>query len=137
MQQKSPSAIDRHVGSQVRTRRLLLGMSQEKLGDALGLTFQQVQKYEKGANRIGASRLLEMACILDVPIEYFYQGLPQRVPGSSHGEGAMLEFLTIPESDRLVRSFVRLKDQTARTKITDLVEWLASAESRQEQDKTA
>jgi transcriptional regulator with XRE-family HTH domain len=112
-------------------------MSQEKLGDALGLTFQQVQKYEKGANRIGASRLLEMACILDVPIEYFYQGLPQRVPDAGKGQGAMLEFLTIPESDRLVRNFVRLKDQTARTKVADLVEWLASAKAGQEQDKTA
>lgn len=127
MQQKSPSPIDKHVGSRVRVRRLSVGMSQEKLGDALGLTFQQVQKYEKGANRIGASRLLQIACLLDVGVEFFFEGLPEVRPGASSGEGAMLEFLAIPDSGRLVRNFVRLKDETARKKVTDLVEWLASA----------
>jgi transcriptional regulator with XRE-family HTH domain len=101
-------------------------MSQEKLGDALGLTFQQVQKYEKGANRIGASRLLQIAHVLDVSIEFFFDGLPDARAGAS-GDSPMAEFLMIPESDRLVRGFLRLKDGEARKKVTDLIDWLASA----------
>ena len=73
---KVPNPIDRHVGSRVRMRRILLGMSQEKLGEALGLTFQQVQKYEKGTNRISASRLQQFSSILQVPISFFFEGLP-------------------------------------------------------------
>src|SRR6478672_7773752 len=73
---KVPNPIDRHVGSRVRMRRMMLGMSQEKLGDALGLTFQQVQKYEKGANRIGASRLQQISQILQVPVSFFCEGGP-------------------------------------------------------------
>src|SRR5579862_3410669 len=70
-----PNPVDVHVGSRVRLRRTLLGMSQEKLGDAIGLTFQQVQKYERGANRIGASRLYDLARVLDVPVSYFFEEL--------------------------------------------------------------
>src|ERR1700722_11098995 len=73
---KVPNPIDRHVGSRVRMRRVILGMSQEKLGEALGLTFQQVQKYEKGANRIGASRLQQISRTLDVPPAFFFEGAP-------------------------------------------------------------
>jgi transcriptional regulator with XRE-family HTH domain len=102
-------------------------MSQEKLADALGLTFQQVQKYEKGTNRIGAGRLLHIAGILDVSIEFFFEGLPGCSAGGLPGDSVMAEFLTIPESDRLVRGFLRLKDGEARRKVADLVEWLASA----------
>ncbi len=127
MQQKSPSPIDRHIGNRVRARRVTLGMSQEKLADALGLTFQQVQKYEKGTNRIGAGRLLHIAGILDVSIEFFFEGLPGCSAGGLPGDSVMAEFLTIPESDRLVRGFLRLKDGEARRKVADLVEWLASA----------
>ena len=105
----------------------MLVMSQEKLADALGLTFQQVQKYEKGANRIGASRLLHIAAILDVGIEFFFEGLPGLRCGGSAGHTVMAEFMTIPESDRLVRGFMRLKDGEARRKVADLVDWLASA----------
>jgi transcriptional regulator with XRE-family HTH domain len=123
---KSPGPIDRHIGNRVRTRRITIGMSQEKLGDALGLTFQQVQKYEKGTNRIGASRLLQIAHVLDVSIEFFFEGLPDTRTGVS-GDSAMAEFLMIPESDRLVWGFLRLKDGEARKKVTDLVDWLASA----------
>ena len=126
MHKKSPGPIDRHIGNRVRTRRITIGMSQEKLGDALGLTFQQVQKYEKGTNRIGASRLLQIAHVLDVSIEFFFEGLPDTRTGVS-GDSAMAEFLMIPESDRLVRGFLRLKDGEARKKVTDLVDWLASA----------
>src|SRR5579884_3539019 len=73
---KAPNPIDKHVGSRVRMRRMMLGMSQEKLGDAIGLTFQQVQKYEKGSNRIGASRLQQIALILQVPVSFFFEGAP-------------------------------------------------------------
>ena len=73
---KSPNDADRNIGSRMRARRIAIGMSQEKLGDMLGLTFQQVQKYEKGVNRVGAGRLLDIAAILQVPVAYFYEGLP-------------------------------------------------------------
>ena len=102
-------------------------MSQETLGDALGLTFQQVQKYEKGANRIGAGRLLLIAGILEVGIEFFFDGLTEAGASQPSEKRSMAEFLAIAESDRLVRSFVRLKDGEARRKVADLVEWLASS----------
>ena len=124
--QKSPNQIDRHIGSRVRARRIMLGMSQERLADALGLTFQQVQKYEKGVNRIGASRLLQIAGILDVSIEFFFEGLPRMRAGGFSGDSLVAEFLTRSESDRLVRGFLRLKDDEARKKVADLVDWLAS-----------
>lgn len=127
MQQKSPNPIDRHIGSRVRARRVMLGMSQEKLAEALGLTFQQIQKYEKGVNRIGASRLLQMAGILDVSIEFFFEGAPGLPNVGLTGDSVMAEFLTSPDSDRLVRSFVRLRDDEARKRVADLVDWLASA----------
>lgn len=127
MQQKSPNLIDKHIGSRVRARRITLGMSQEKLAEALGLTFQQVQKYEKGVNRIGASRLLQIAGILDVSIEFFFEGLPGMGAGGLSGASVTAEFLTMPESDRLVRGFLRLKDAEVRKKVADLVDWLASA----------
>jgi transcriptional regulator with XRE-family HTH domain len=126
LHKKSPSPVDQHVGRRIRMRRMMIGLSQEKLGSALGLTFQQVQKYEKGTNRVGASRLLQIAEILDVRVEYFYEGLPQ-VAGNATRHEPMLEFLTFPESERLVRNFVQLKDEVARRKVTDLVEWLAAA----------
>jgi transcriptional regulator with XRE-family HTH domain len=126
LQKKSPNQIDRHIGSRVRARRIMLGMSQERLADALGLTFQQVQKYEKGVNRIGASRLLQIAGILDVSIEFFFEGLPGLRAGGFPGDSLVAEFLTRSESDRLVRGFLRLKDDEARRKVADLVDWLAS-----------
>ena len=126
MQKKSPNQVDRHIGSRVRARRTMLGMSQEKLADALGLTFQQVQKYEKGVNRIGASRLLHIAGILDVSIEFFFEGLPGLRAGGFSDDSLVAEFLTRSESDRLVRGFLRLKDDEARRKVADLVDWLAS-----------
>jgi transcriptional regulator with XRE-family HTH domain len=127
LQKKSPNLIDKHIGSRVRARRTMLGMSQEKLAAALGLTFQQVQKYEKGVNRIGASRLLHIAGILDVSIEFFFEGLPGLRAGGFADDSLVADFLTKPESDRLVRGFLRLKDDEARRKVADLVDWLASA----------
>ncbi|MBB4038967.1 transcriptional regulator with XRE-family HTH domain [Microvirga flocculans] len=126
MQKKSPNETDKHIGSRVRARRIMLGMSQEKLADALGLTFQQIQKYEKGVNRIGASRLLQMSGILDVSIEFFFEGLPGLREKGFPDSGVMADFLMKPESDRLVRGFLRLKDDDIRRKVADLVDWLAS-----------
>ena len=126
MQQKSPNPIDKHIGSRVRARRIMLGMSQERLAEALGLTFQQIQKYEKGVNRIGASRLLHIAGILDVSIEFFFAEAPGRRKDGFSDDSVMAEFLTSPGSHRLARGFIRLKDDEAREKVADLVEWLAS-----------
>jgi transcriptional regulator with XRE-family HTH domain len=123
---KSTGSIDKEIGSRVRMRRVSIGMSQEKLGDMLGLTFQQVQKYEKGVNRIGASRLLQIAGILDVSIEFFFEGLPGLRAGGFSGDSLLAEFLTRSQSDRLVRGFLKLKDDEARRKVADLVDWLAS-----------
>ena len=90
MAKKAPNPIDKHVGSRVRMRRMMLSMSQEKLGDALGLTFQQVQKYEKGTNRIGASRLQQISNILQVPVSFFFEGAPQHARSyRRHGRGAV------------------------------------------------
>src|SRR5205085_12524775 len=85
MTKKAPNPIDKHVGSRVRMRRMMLGMSQEKLGGALHLTFQQVQKYEKGTNRIGASRLQQISHILQVPVSFFFEGAP--APENAGGMG--------------------------------------------------
>ena len=127
MSKKSASAVDKHVGSRVRMRRMLIGMSQEKLGEALGITFQQVQKYEKGTNRIGASRLHHIGTVLGVDVEFFFEGLPSVQGGGKEARVPMIQFLALPDSDRLVQSFVRLPDDAARRKVTDLVELLAGS----------
>ncbi|MET0606289.1 MAG: helix-turn-helix transcriptional regulator [Beijerinckiaceae bacterium] len=132
---KAPNPIDRHVGSRVRLRRMLVGMSQEKLGDALGLTFQQVQKYEKGVNRIGASRLQEISKILGSPVEFFFDGAPQQpsrtesggfeeAPGSAY----VADFLATTEGIQLNKAFVRIKDAKLRRRIVDLVTAIAGEE---------
>src|ERR1700730_15409738 len=111
---KSPNATDKHVGARVRIRRLVLGMSQTKLGEGVGLTFQQIHKYEKGTCRIGGSRLQQFARILYVPIPFFFEGLPQ-VSGSSE-EGAapsaayVDDFLATPDGLSLMKYFTRIKD---------------------------
>jgi transcriptional regulator with XRE-family HTH domain len=127
VQKKSPGPIDRHIGNRVRLRRIAIGISQEKLGEALGLTFQQVQKYEKGVNRIGASRLVAIARVLGVGIEFFFEGLPELGPARPEGDGVLSDFMLVPEGERLVRSFMRLQDGEVRKKVADLVDWLASA----------
>jgi transcriptional regulator with XRE-family HTH domain len=121
--------MDAHVGSRVRLRRMLLGMSQEKLGEQLGLTFQQVQKYEKGVNRIGASRLFDLAQVLNVPIQFFYDEAP---PGESAHmpaiglndrpqEGFVIDFLSSREGLELNKAFVKIQDPKIRRTIVDLV----------------
>jgi transcriptional regulator with XRE-family HTH domain len=132
---KVPNPIDRHVGSRVRMRRMMLGMSQEKLGDALGLTFQQVQKYEKGANRIGASRLQQISQILQVPVSFFFEGVPsprteQRPEGLSEAPSPayVSDFLATSDGLALTKAFVRIKDAKLRRRIVDLVEQIAGEE---------
>jgi transcriptional regulator with XRE-family HTH domain len=129
---KSPNPIDKHVGSRVRMRRVLIGMSQEKLGGALGLTFQQVQKYEKGTNRIGASRLQQIAGILSVPPAFFFEDMPATEGGTSgetgfaeDSSGFVVDFLSTAEGLLLNKAFVRIKEARVRKKIIDLVTALA------------
>lgn len=123
---KAPNPIDQHVGSRVRMRRMLLGMSQEKLGDSLGLTFQQVQKYEKGTNRIGASRLQQISRTLNVTPAFFFEGIPT-VAGAASGfadEGSpsyVVDFLSTSEGLQLNKAFARIKDVKVRKRIIDLV----------------
>ena len=123
---KQPNPIDIHVGSRVRLRRMMLGMSQEKLGDALGITFQQIQKYEKGTNRIGASRLQHIATVLSVPVSFFFEdapGTPDAAAGlaESRPPNYVVDFLSSSEGVQLNKAFVRIKDTKLRRRIIDLV----------------
>jgi transcriptional regulator with XRE-family HTH domain len=137
---KVPNPIDRYVGSRVRMRRVILGMSQEKLGEALGLTFQQVQKYEKGANRIGASRLQQISRTLDVPPAFFFEGAPSFEHAASASpnhlgvaeetnSGYVADFLSTAEGLHLNMAFARIHDPKVRKRIIDLVTALAGDES--------
>ena len=137
---KSPNPIDKYVGSRVRMRRMMIGMSQERLGEALGLTFQQIQKYEKGTNRIGASRLHQIAGILGVQFEFFYEGAPhiEGVPAPSDGLSDVptppyvADFLSTSDGLQLMRAFVRVRDGRVRKRIVDLVQALAGEETSDE-----
>ncbi len=132
--------LDLHVGSRVRLQRMLLGMSQEKLGEQLGLTFQQIQKYEKGINRIGASRLYELARVLGVNVQFFYEDAPgtageyRSQPNSAGGlaeRGAdryVVDFLSSREGVELNKAFVKISDPKVRRSIVDLVRTLAGEE---------
>lgn len=133
----APNPIDVHVGSRVKLRRMLLGMSQEKLGEAIGLTFQQVQKYERGFNRIGASRLFDISKVLEVPISFFFEEMDERVAEKSPRKLASsqgfaeepVSFTYDPMSKRetleLVRSYYRIPDRAVAKKIFELVKVLA------------
>jgi transcriptional regulator with XRE-family HTH domain len=130
---KKPNPVDQHVGSRVRLRRMLLGMSQERLGESMGLTFQQVQKYEKGVNRIGASRLFQISKILDVPVQFFFEEAPhsgdgaqQRGLAESDSEAFILEFLNSREGLELNRAFVKIGDPKVRKSVVDLVRALGA-----------
>jgi transcriptional regulator with XRE-family HTH domain len=124
---KAPNPTDKHVGARVRMRRMMLGLSQEKLGDGLGLTFQQVQKYEKGANRIGASRLQQIAHILQVPVAFFFEGAPS-IPGQQ--PGGLGEAPSPAYISDLTKAFMGIKDAKLRRRIVDLVEQIAAANER-------
>ncbi|MDR3538902.1 MAG: helix-turn-helix transcriptional regulator [Acetobacteraceae bacterium] len=136
-----PSPIDVHVGSRIRLRRTLLGMSQERLGEALGLTFQQVQKYERGVNRVGASRLFDLSRVLDVPISFFFDDLPDSVANTfggqagrrssgltEGGDGFGDDTLNRRETLELVRAYYRITDPALRKRVFDLIKSMGPAE---------
>ncbi len=134
---KSPNPVDIHVGSRIRLRRMMIGMSQESLGERLGLTFQQVQKYEKGANRVGASRLFAISRILEVPVEFFFADMPESISesaGSSPKAGMrepdetsfVMDFVSSSEGLQLNTAFKKIGNQETRRKIVDLVKTLAT-----------
>lgn len=133
-----PSPVDIHVGSRVRLRRTLLGLSQEKLGEAVGLTFQQIQKYERGANRIGASRLFEFSRILDVPVSFFFDDMSDRVAGADGAAAAGMadqaqaslepDPLTRRETLELVRAYYRISDPQIRKRLFELTKSLGAIE---------
>jgi transcriptional regulator with XRE-family HTH domain len=133
---KQANPIDVQVGNRVRIRRMLVGMSQEKLGDLLGLTFQQVQKYEKGVNRIGAGRLFEVSRILGVPIDFFYEGIAEQLAGrhgfaESEEAPPVMEFVSSGEGLQLSLAFMKIKDVKVRKRVLDLVKSLAEEEEEQ------
>jgi len=129
---KQANPIDAQVGNRVRLRRMLVGMSQEKLGEMLGLTFQQVQKYEKGVNRIGAGRLYQVARILGVPVNYFYEDVMnvqnENPHVNEHPSPPVMEFLSSGEGLQLALSFMRIKEPKVRRRVIDLVRTLAEDE---------
>jgi transcriptional regulator with XRE-family HTH domain len=139
---EKPSPIDVHVGSRVRLRRTLLGMSQERLGHAIGLTFQQVQKYERGANRIGASRLYDLSRVLDVPVSFFFDDInptvvasvAEGVPGLNEQAAAAYEPdpMMRRETLELVRAYYRVYDAQTRRRLFELVKAIANAGAESE-----
>jgi transcriptional regulator with XRE-family HTH domain len=127
---KAPNPIDKHVGSRVRMRRKMLAMSQTKLGDALGVAFQQVQKYEKGTNRIGASRLQQLSHVLQVPVEFFFEGAPNAsAPHGSNGSALSMahidDFVSNSDGLRLIGAFMRIDNAALRRRIVMLVQEIA------------
>jgi transcriptional regulator with XRE-family HTH domain len=137
-----PSPIDVHVGSRIRLRRTLLGMSQERLGEALGLTFQQVQKYERGVNRVGASRLFDLSRVLDVPISFFFDDMPESLASTYGGQATRRstgfsdaqdsfsdEALNRRETLELVRAYYRITEPAVRKRVFELIKSMGPTES--------
>ncbi len=132
-QGRKPNPVDVHVGSRVRYRRMIVGMSQEKLGEKMNFTFQQIQKYEKGTNRIGASRLFQLSKILDVPVGYFFEdafanSAPSHAIQGLHEpeqEGFLLDFLNSREGLDLNKAFAKIQDPKVRRRVIDLVRALS------------
>jgi len=134
-----PRAVDIHVGARLRLRRTLLGISQEKLGDAVGLTFQQIQKYERGANRVGASRLYEFSRVLDVPVSFFFDDMNEntratrgrRIDPKSLADGDQVELESDPlarrETLELVRAYYKIDDLKIRKRLFELTKTLAKS----------
>jgi transcriptional regulator with XRE-family HTH domain len=126
---KAPNPLDKHVGSRMRMRRMMLGISQEKLGKELGLTFQQVQKYEKGTNRLGASRLQQISQILQVPVEFFFEGVPDTLSMSKSDVSSLSDisdFISSADGLRLVTALTRIENTDLRRRIVDLVQEIAA-----------
>lgn len=140
---RKPDPIDMHVGGRVRLRRMVVGMSQEKLGERMGLTFQQIQKYEKGTNRIGASRLYHLSHILDVPVAFFFEEAPHggrlaaAFPGFAEPkqESFVMDFINTRDGLELNRAFVKITDPRVRRRVIELVRAL-SDEAVAEMPKT-
>lgn len=130
MTKTNPNPIDKHVGSRVRMRRLMLGMSQEKLADGIGLTFQQVQKYEKGTNRMGSSRLQQIANILGVPVTFFFEGAPgqPKIDAKAPSPAYVNEFLSTSDGLALTKAFMEVKNAKLRRSIVNFVEEVASGD---------
>lgn len=126
---RRPNPLDVHVGSRVRLRRMILGMSQEKLGEHLGLTFQQVQKYEKGVNRIAVSRLLDIANALEVSASRFFDGLEARNGVAESPREFVNDALATPEGAQLMALFAGIKSQKVRRRVVELVRALTEEES--------
>jgi transcriptional regulator with XRE-family HTH domain len=127
---RGPTAVDAHVGQKIRARRIFLRMSQTEVADAIGITFQQVQKYERGANRVGASRLQQISDALGVSPFYFFEGAPtvgKKMPAPKDGElseGAILSFLATREGSTLVRGFLAIEQKTIRRNVIDFIDTL-------------
>ena len=136
---RKPNPMDIHVGSRVRLRRMVIGMSQEKLGEKMGLTFQQIQKYEKGTNRIGASRLFQLSQIMDVPVQFFFEDAPLHANrhaaaagfAESKTEAFLLDFLNSRDGLELNRAFVKITDSKVRKRVVELVRALSEEASVQ------
>ena len=125
-----PDPVDVHVGMRLRQRRTLLGMSQEKLAKAFGVSFQQVQKYERGANRISASRLHLLTRTLDVPVSYFFEGLPNDLAhAAAVEESEEPDQMTSRETLELVRAYYRIGDSSVRKRLVDLARALGRSEA--------
>lgn len=145
MARRDPNYIDVHVGSRIRVRRQLINMSQERLGELLGITFQQVQKYEKGTNRVGASRLQQIAEILQVPVSFMFDGGPGGQPADAPGfgeaasPGYVSDFLATADGLALTKAFMRIQDAKLRRSIVELVERIVAqpAPSSTEKDDKA
>jgi len=133
---KNPNPVDIHVGGRVRLRRMLVGLSQEKLGMSMGLTFQQIQKYEKGVNRIGASRLFRLSQILDVPVQFFFDGMQAINASTAVGmaepkqESFLYEFLNTRDGLELNRAFVKVTDPQVRKSVIELVRSIGRSKTK-------
>jgi transcriptional regulator with XRE-family HTH domain len=132
---KGATEIDKYVGGRVRMRRIMLDISQDTLGKKLGLTFQQIQKYEKGTNRMGASRLHEISVVLDVPVAFFFQELPGQ---ANRGQGLpqyLVEFMGTIQAQRLAKALGQISDKKMRTQLVTLIESIANNASATERTK--
>ncbi len=131
MAKKPPKPVDVHVGDRVRMRRKMLNMSQEKLADAIGLTFQQVQKYESGVNRMGSSRLMQIANVLQVPVTFFFEGAPGhvKVKGDAPSPAYMSKFVATEDGHALIKAFMQIKNAKLRRSIVDVVNAIAGPEA--------
>ncbi len=135
--QRSANSVDSHVGSRVRLRWLELGLSQEKLADQLGITFQQVQKYERGTNRIGASRLHQIALVLQAPITYFFEGASDTALPRNSDASPLAQALSDPATVRLVRAFANIGDPHLKQKAIGIIEAIAETAATTRPDETA